>query len=123
MFLIKVYARQETYSEKLFTSFYLSDRVSKCCFYRSLLNALGLYFVYALNKKYYGKEGKQRIDPVAFFKLILIGYLENRNSFRKIILHSRLRLDIQFFQNYNIDNGQVNDRQYDLRLFFLKHFV
>ena len=94
---------KKLYSEKLFTSFQLSDRVSEDCFYRRLSNALDLRFVYALTEKYYGKEGQQSIDPVVFFKLILIGYLENLNSDRKIISHSRLRLDILFFLGYDID--------------------
>lgn len=53
--------------------------------------------------KYYGKEGQQSIDPVVFFKLILIGNLENLNSDRRIISHFRLRLDILFFLCYDID--------------------
>ncbi|MGZ8558299.1 MAG: transposase [Chitinophagaceae bacterium] len=43
------------------------------------------------------------MDPVVFFKLILIGYIENLNSDRKIIEHSRLRLDILLFLSYDID--------------------
>jgi transposase len=94
---------KKVYSEKLFTSFQLSDRVPQDCFYRRLSNALDLQFVYKLTEKYYGREGQQSIDPVVFFKLILIGYLENLNSDRKIIAHSQLRLDILFFLGYDID--------------------
>lgn len=94
---------KKVYSEKLFTSFQLSDRVPQDCFYRRLSNALDLQFVYKLTEKYYGREGQQSIDPVVFFKLILIGYLENLNSDRKIIVHSQLRLDILFFLGYDID--------------------
>jgi len=45
---------KKLYSEKLFTSFHLSDRVPEDCFYRRLSNALDLRFVYALTEKYYG---------------------------------------------------------------------
>lgn len=38
-----------------------------------------------------------------FFKLILVGYIENLNSDRKIIEHARMRLDILFFIGYDID--------------------
>lgn len=31
-------------------------------------------------KKYFRTEGPQSIDPVVFFKLMLIGYLENLNN-------------------------------------------
>ncbi|MBK7856915.1 MAG: transposase [Bacteroidetes bacterium] len=49
------------------------------------------------------KEGQASIDPVVFFKLILVGYLENLNSDRKIIDHSKMRLDIIYFIGYDID--------------------
>ncbi|WP_445223509.1 transposase [Catalinimonas locisalis] len=43
------------------------------------------------------------IDPVIFFKFMLIGYLENLNSDRAIIRTSELRLDILYFLGYNLD--------------------
>jgi transposase len=94
---------KKQYSEKLFTSFQLSDRVPADNFYRRLSAAINLEFIYKLTDKYYGREGQQSIDPVVFFKLILIGYIENLNSDRKIIAHSKLRLDIVLFLGYDID--------------------
>ena len=90
-------------SEKLFLSFQLSERVPADNFYRRLKAQLDLQFLYNCTKKYYGREGQQSIDPVVFFKLILIGYLENLNSDRKIIDHSKMRLDILFFLGYDLD--------------------
>src|SRR5450432_4019171 len=90
-------------SEKLFLSFQLSDRVPADNFYRRLKDQLDLQFVYKSTKKYYGAEGQQSIDPVVFFKLILIGYLENLNSDRKIIDHAKMRLDILYFLGYDLD--------------------
>ena len=90
-------------SEKLFTNFQLSDRVPAENFYRRLKHQLDLVFLYKVTLGYYGREGQQSIDPVVFFKLILVGYLENLNSDRKIIDHSKLRLDILFFLGYDID--------------------
>ncbi|MBK7856906.1 MAG: transposase [Bacteroidetes bacterium] len=52
--------------------------------YRILKEKLDLKFLPATTT-YYGKEGQASIDPVVFFKLILVGYLENLNSDRKII--------------------------------------
>src|SRR5215210_8888626 len=94
---------KKPYTEKLFTSFQLSDRVPADNFYRRLSAAINLDFIYKLTNKYYGREGQQSIDPVVFFKLILIGYIENLNSDRKILAHSKLRLDILFFLGYDID--------------------
>jgi transposase len=90
-------------TEKLFLSFQLSQRVPADNFYRRLKDQLDLHFVYKSTKKYYGAEGQQSIDPVVFFKLILIGYLENLNSDRKIIDHAKMRLDILYFLGYDLD--------------------
>jgi len=92
------------YTEKLFTNFQLSDRVPRDNFYRKLKETLDLEFLYKETQKYYGTEGQQSIDPVVFFKLILVGYLENQNSDRKIINHVSMRLDILYFINYDIDD-------------------
>jgi transposase len=72
-------------------------------FYRQLKEALDLQFVYRQTKPYYGSEGQKSIDPVVFFKLMLVGYFENINSDRKIIEHAQLRLDILYFIGYDID--------------------
>ena len=56
-----------------------------------------------IRDRYYGKEGQTSIDPVVFFKLMLIGYLENIPSDRKIVEQAGMRLDMLYFLNYNID--------------------
>jgi transposase len=94
---------KKQYAEKLFTSFQLSNHVPADNFYRRLKKVLDLQWLYKATKKYYGTEGQQSIDPLVFFKLILVGYLENLNSDRKIIEHSRMRLDILFFLGYDLD--------------------
>ncbi len=91
------------YSEKLFVSFQLSQRVPENNFYRRLKNAINLDFLAQQTKQYYGNEGQQSIDPIVFFKLMLVGYLENINSDRKIIEHASMRLDILFFIGYDIE--------------------
>lgn len=91
------------YQEKLFTNFQLSDRVPADNIYRKLKEILDLQFLYAATSKYYGKDGQKSIDPVVFFKLLLVGYLENQPSDRRIINISSMRLDILYFIGYDID--------------------
>lgn len=91
------------YSEKLFLSFQLSQRVPLHNFYRKLKDTLDLRFLAKQTKQYYGTEGQQSIDPVVFFKLMLVGYLENLSSDRQIIEHASMRMDILFFLGYDID--------------------
>lgn len=89
--------------EKLFSSFQLSEHIPEDNFYRRLRSVLDLKFLYPATLKYYGSEGHQSIDPAVFFKLILVGYLENLNSDRRIIAHAKMRLDIIYFLGYNLE--------------------
>ncbi len=91
------------YSEQLFKSFQLSQRVPEDNFYRRLKDLLDLQWLYKATKIYYGTEGQQSIDPVVFFKLILIGYLENLGSDRRIINTASMRLDMLYFIGYDVD--------------------
>ncbi|MCP3683107.1 MAG: IS1182 family transposase, partial [bacterium] len=94
---------KKQYQEKLFNSFRLSERVPKHNFYRCLKEELDLNFLYKLTRKYYGECGQKSIDPVVFFKLSLVGYLENIDSDRKLINHCSMRLDILYFIGYDLD--------------------
>ena len=84
-------------------NFQLSNHVPADNFYRRIAEQLELKFLYKLTAPYYGSEGQKSIDPVVFMKLMLVGYLENINSDRRIISISRLRLDILYFIGYDLD--------------------
>lgn len=59
---------KKNYSEKLFVSFQLSDRIPKENFYRRLGEALDMQFLYRDTSDLYGKTGNPSIDPAVFFK-------------------------------------------------------
>ncbi|WP_317129366.1 transposase [Flavivirga rizhaonensis] len=56
-----------------------------------------------MTKAYYGSSGQKSIDSVVFFKLCMVGYIENIISDRHLIRHSSMRLDILYFLDYDID--------------------
>ena len=87
--------------KELYFSF--SAHVPAHNFYRRLKQRLALDFLYELTAPYYGRCGQQSIDPVVFFKLCLVGYLENIISDRKLIDHCSLRLDLLYFLGYQLD--------------------
>ena len=93
---------KKQYTEKLFTSFQLSEHVPADNFYRRLKDTLNLKFVVGGTKHLYGSTGKPGIDPQVFFKLMLVGYLENITSDRRLIAHSSMRMDILYFLNYDL---------------------
>ena len=91
------------YNEKLFANFQLSERVPADNFYRRLKEVLDIKFVQKETVHLYGSTGNPGVDPVVFFKLMLVGYLENISSDRKLINFCSMRLDVLYFLNYDID--------------------
>lgn len=96
---------KKDYQEKLFLSFSLANRVPENNFYRRLKEVLDLHFVRDMAKGYYGTQGQKSIDPTVFFRLMLIGYLENIISDRRLIEHVSMRLDLLYFIDYDIDEA------------------
>ena len=94
---------KKNYTEKLFLSFQLSDRIPKDNLYRRLRETLDLSFLYKDTKEIYGKTGNPSIDPVVFFKLLITGYLENITSDRKLMEHCCMRMDVLYFLGYDLD--------------------
>ncbi len=94
---------RKNYTEKLFLSFRLSDRIPKENLYRRLRETLDLSFLYKETKELYGKTGNPSIDPVVFFKLLITGYLENITSDRKLVEHCCMRMDVLYFLGFDID--------------------
>lgn len=94
---------RKVFAEEKVLLFSLSAHVPKHNFYRRLKQHLDLDFLYELTQPYYGRCGQQSIDPVVFFKLCLVGYLENIVSDRRLIEHCSLRLDLLYFIDYQID--------------------
>jgi IS5 family transposase len=43
------------------------------------------------------------LDPVVFFKLMLVSHLENLVSDRRLVEYCALRLDILYFLGYEVD--------------------
>lgn len=93
---------KKIYQEKLFVNFQLSEHIPADNIYRKISELIDLEFLYRHTASYYGREGRKGIDPVVFMKFMLVGYLENINSDRRIVEVSRLRLDILFFLGYDL---------------------
>ena len=71
--------------------------------YRRLNSAIDLHYLYAATVNYYGSEGNESIDPVVFFKIMLVGYLNNINSDRKLLEYCSDSLAVRLYLGYDID--------------------
>jgi transposase len=88
---------------KMMYQIHLDDLVPKNDFYRKLDEVLDLNFLYKATKQYYGTEGEESIDPVVFFKILLVGYLNNINSDRRLIEYCGNCLNIRLYLRYDFD--------------------
>src|ERR1700722_10087235 len=79
--------------------------VAKDNFYRQLENALDLSFIYKETACYYGTEGQESIDPVVFFKICMVGYMNNISSDRKLVEMCSNRLDVRLYLKYDLDES------------------
>lgn len=84
---------------------HLQDLIPEQNYYRLLDKAIDFHFLYKATSKYYGEEGQESIDPVVFFKICLVGYLNNINSDRKLIEYCSNCLDVRLFIRYDIDEA------------------
>lgn len=96
---------KKTYTPKMMYQVHLDRLVPKDNFYRKLDQVLNMNFLYSQTAPYYGSEGQESIDPVVFFKICLVGYLNNINSDRKLIEYCSNSLDIRLFIRYDIDES------------------
>ncbi|QKG59177.1 IS1182 family transposase (plasmid) [Hymenobacter sp. BRD128] len=89
--------------DKVVLRFRLSERVPKQNLYRRLAELLDWDFLYAQTQALYSHTGQPSLDPVVFFKLMLVSRLENLVSDRRLVEHCSLRLDILYFLGYEVD--------------------
>ena len=90
---------------KMIYQVHIDKLVPQNNFYRLLDKELNLRFLYKATKQYYGTEGQNSIDPVVFFKICMVGYLNNINSDRKLVEYCSNCLDIRWFLRYDIDEA------------------
>jgi transposase len=83
----------------------INDLVVEDNLYRRLNQTLDLRFLYKATAPYYGTEGQESIDPVVFFKICLVGYLNNINSDRRLIEFCSNCIDVRWYLKYDIDEA------------------
>ena len=91
------------YRPQLFYELSLDRLVPEDNFYRQIDKTIDLHFLYKETRSYYGSEGQQSIDPVVFFKILLVGYLNNLNSDRALIRYCSNCLDTRLFLGYDLN--------------------
>ena len=94
---------KKLFLDKEVARFRLSERVPAHNLYRRLAGLVDWSFLYDETRALYSCTGQPSLDPVVFFKLALVGRLENLVSDRRLVEHCALRVDILFFLGYEVD--------------------
>lgn len=94
--------------QKLFYNFSLTNHIPKDHFLRKLDEAVDFSFIYKLAKPYYSHTGQPGIDPVVLLRMMLIGYLYNITSERKLAQELQVNLAFMYFLGYDIDEETPN---------------
>ena len=82
---------------KMLYTITLEQLVPQDNFYRRLKKEISMEWLYKATSKYYGSEGQESIDPVVFFKMCLVGYINNIISDRKLTAYCSDSLGIRLF--------------------------
>lgn len=93
---------QKDFQPRLFYQLSLEELVPKDNYYRKINARLPLHFLYKATQCYYGSKGQESVDPVVFFKILLVGYLNNINSDRALIRYCANCLDVRLFLGYDL---------------------
>lgn len=94
---------RKVFASKLFYQTSLEELVPMGNIYRKIAASIDLNYLYAKTAKYYGVEGQESIDPVVFFKILLVGYLNNINSDRALMSFCSDSLSVRLFIGYDLD--------------------
>ena len=94
---------KKLFLDKEVVRFRLSERVRPHNLYRRLAEWVDWSFLYEETRSPYSHTGQPSLDPVVFFKRVLVGRLENLVSDRRLVEHCALRLDILLFLGYEVD--------------------
>ena len=94
---------RKTFEPKIFYELSLDGLVPEDDFYRKISQEVPFGFLYQSTSHYYGRCGQDSIDPVVFFKILLVGYLNNLSSDRELIRHCSNALNVRLFLGYDLD--------------------
>jgi transposase len=97
--------KDQSRSSKLFYILDLERQIPRDHILRKIDAVLDLSFLYEKVKGLYGYNGNESIDPVAIFKMWLIGYLFGIPSERKLVGEIGLNLGYRWFLGYDYDDS------------------
>ena len=96
---------QKKFDMKKHNQLCLDDLVAPGHLYRKIEGIIDFTFIYDLAKPYYSHTGQPSLDPVVFFKIELVSFLEGLHEDRALERRLRDSLAIRWFLGYDLDES------------------
>jgi transposase len=94
---------KKEFKQRIYYNIDLDSLVPKDHFLKRLDSLVSFDFVRDITKDYYSSTGKPSIDPVVLVKMLLIGYIFDIRSERKLIEEISLNLAYRWYIEYDLD--------------------
>lgn len=91
------------FEPKLFYNISLAKFIGEDHFLMKLDEILSLEWIRQRTRSYYSHTGKPSIDPVVLIKMLLVGYLYDIRSERRLVEEVRLNLAYRWYVGYDLD--------------------
>jgi len=102
-----VQGRKE-FNQRIYYNINLDSLVPENHLLKRLDKLVSFDFVRNITKDYYSHTGKPSIDPIVLVKMILVGYLFNIRSERKLVEEISLNLAYRWYIGYDLDEEVPN---------------
>lgn len=93
------------YEDKIYYNINLASMIPEDHLLKKLNKFVSFDFVRDKTKSYYSHTGKPSIDPVVLVKMLLIGYLFDIRSERKLVEEINLNLAYRWYIGYDLDEA------------------
>ena len=94
---------KKEFKQRIYYNINLDSLVPKDHFLKRLDKLISFDFVRDITIDYYSHTGKPSIDPVVLVKMLLIGYLFDIRSERKLVEEINLNLAYRWYIGYDLD--------------------
>ena len=99
---------KKEFRQRIYYNINLDSLIPKNHLLRRLDKLVSFDFVRDITRDYYSHTGKPSIDPVVLVKMILVGYLFDIRSERKLVEEISLNLAYRWYIGYDLDEEIPN---------------